>query len=80
IVDPARAADRTSTFAFTWEGKTPAEVADHLARANISTGAGNFYGLGVLDTLGLSTAVRAGCVHYNTVDEMDRLFKALQTL
>lgn len=82
IIDPVRLQDRTATFVLTIEGKAPQAVSDHLARNNISTGAGSFYGVGVTKTLGLldkGGVVRVGCVHYNTFEEMDRLFEVLQT-
>lgn len=80
ITDPARAHERTATFAFTIDGRTPQEVSHHLAKNNISAGSSNFYGIGVTKTIGLPEIVRAGCVHYNTVGEMERLFEALGRL
>lgn len=83
ITDADKVHLRTSTFAFTVEGSTPQQVSDHLAAHNIITGAGDFYAAGVTEALALSDRggiVRAGCVHYNTMTEMDRFFEALDRL
>jgi cysteine desulfurase family protein (TIGR01976 family) len=78
ITDPARVHERTATFAVTLNGHSPLEVSDHLAQKNIVTGAGSFYGVGVTNAIGQKDGiVRVGCVHYNTFEEMDRLFQAL---
>ncbi len=80
ITDVARLHERTSTFALTLEGHAPLEVSDHLAKHMISAGAGNFYGNGITDALGLTDKggiVRVGCIHYNTLEETDRLLQAL---
>ena len=80
ITDPSRVHERTSTFALNIEGRAPQDTSDKLAALNISAGAGGFYGGGVTDALGLTDkggVLRVGCVHYNTIEEMDRLFNAL---
>ncbi len=80
VTDMNRLDQRTATFALAIQGRTPQEIADSLARQNISTGAGHFYGVGVTDALGLTDkggVVRVGCVHYNTLEEMDRFFNGL---
>lgn len=83
ITDVARISDRTSTFAFNLEGHAPQLVSDHLAHHQIATGAGHFYAKGVVDTLGLAESggfVRAGFVHYNTMEELERFFEVLRKL
>lgn len=83
ITDISKLDARTPTFGFTLEGHTPQTISDYLAAANIITGAGNFYAKGVMDSLGLSETggiVRAGCVHYNTIDEINRLFTVLEEI
>ncbi len=80
ITDAKRLKERTSTFAMTFEGRSPQEMSDHLAQNNISAGAGHFYGVGVIEALGLTEKggiMRIGCVQYNTLEEMDRLFALL---
>jgi cysteine desulfurase family protein (TIGR01976 family) len=83
IADPARLARRTPTFAITLEGWHPRQVADRLGRAGIFVWDGNYYALAVMERLGLEAqggAVRIGLVHYNTVEEIDRLIEELQAI
>jgi cysteine desulfurase family protein (TIGR01976 family) len=77
---PAR---RTATAYFTVRGHTPAQVAEHCARARVNVWAGHMYAweltglLGIRDT---GSAVRAGLVHYNDSSDVDRLLQALADL
>jgi cysteine desulfurase family protein (TIGR01976 family) len=83
ITDPEKTDRRTATFALTLGVHTPQAFSDHLAAQNIAAGAGNFYGVGVTDALGLTQkggVVRVGALHYNTFGEMDRLFTAIEAL
>jgi cysteine desulfurase family protein (TIGR01976 family) len=70
---------RVSTFAFNVSGRGAREVAERLGEENIAVWHGNYYALEVMRRLGLEPegAVRAGIVHYNTADEVDRLLEAL---
>ncbi len=83
ITDPARLDQRVPTFSFTLDGHVPRAVAEHLARRGISVWDGDFYAWELIGALGLRDAgglVRVGLVHYNTVDEVDRLRDALGEL
>jgi selenocysteine lyase/cysteine desulfurase len=83
IADPARISERVPTFAINLEGKSAPEVADALARRGIFTWWGNYYALDIMQRLGLEDkggAVRVGAVHYNTLDEVDRLIEALKAI
>jgi len=72
---------RVPTFAFTLPGRTPFQVANLLAERDIAVWSGNYYAVEVMDRLGLPDgAVRAGFVHYNTPDEVDRLLAELDRL
>jgi selenocysteine lyase/cysteine desulfurase len=72
---------RVSTFAFNVEGRSPRAVAEHLGERDIAVWQGNYYALEVMKRLGLDEgAVRAGFVHYNTVEEVDRLLAELAAL
>ncbi len=72
---------RTPTFAITLESHTTAAVAAHLAERDIAVWSGNYYALEVMDRLALPDgAVRIGFVHYNTVEEVDRLLAELGRL
>jgi cysteine desulfurase family protein (TIGR01976 family) len=72
---------RVSTFAFNVEGWSPRAVAEYLGERDIAVWQGNYYALEVMKRLDLDEgAVRAGVVHYNTADEVDRLLAELARL
>jgi cysteine desulfurase family protein (TIGR01976 family) len=72
---------RVSTFAFNMDGRSPRAVAEHLGERGIAVWQGNYYAVEVMKRLGLDEgAVRAGIVHYNTADEVDRLNAELAAL
>ncbi|HKU55956.1 MAG TPA: cysteine desulfurase-like protein [Gaiellaceae bacterium] len=73
---------RVPTFAFRIEGPAPRAVAEHLASRDIAVWHGDYYALEAMTRLGLQPegAVRAGFVHYNTFEEVDRLLEALDEL
>ena len=73
---------RVPTFAFRVDGTTPREVAERLAAQDIAVWDGDYYAVEVMERLGLQPdgAVRAGFVHYNTFEEVDRLLAALAEL
>jgi cysteine desulfurase family protein (TIGR01976 family) len=69
---------RVATFAFTHAVRPPDEIASALGDRGIAVWAGDYYAVEVMRRLGLPDgAVRAGVVHYNTADEVDRLLEAL---
>jgi cysteine desulfurase family protein (TIGR01976 family) len=73
---------RVPTFAFTVDGLSSAEVASRLGERGFAVWHGNYYALEIMKRLGLEDggAVRVGLVHYNTVDEVDRLMDELARL
>ena len=74
---------RVPTFCFDVPGLSPEETAERLAERDLAVWWGNYYALETMKRLGLDTeqgAVRAGIVHYNTADEVDRLLAALHDL
>ena len=74
---------RVPTFAFTVDGLPPRAVAEALAARDIAVWDGDYYAVEAMRRLGLAEsggAVRAGFVHYNTTDEVDRLLAALEEL
>ena len=73
---------RVPTFAFRVDAMTTREVAERLAAREISVWDGDYYALEPMERLGLRPdgAVRAGFVHYNTFEEVDRLLAALAEL
>ncbi len=79
LYGPRTMEGRVSTFAFNVEGLPAPQVAERLGERNIAVWDGNYYALEVMRRLGLEPegAVRAGIVHYNTAQEVDRLLEAL---
>ena len=72
---------RTPTFALTFPELTPQQVAERLAERDIAVWAGDYYAVEVMERLGLPDgAVRVGCIHYNTTEEVDRLLRELEAL
>jgi selenocysteine lyase/cysteine desulfurase len=73
---------RVPTFAFNVAGHAPRAVAEALAARYIAVWDGDYYAVEAMTRLGLQPdgAVRAGFVHYNTLEEVDRLLAALAEL
>lgn len=74
---------RTPTFALTFKDHHPEFVAKSLGEHNICVWNGHFYALGLIRQLGLERSggvVRIGLMHYNTIEEIDQLFEALNGL
>lgn len=83
ITDPARFDWRTPTVAIRLADKAPYEVAKALGDRAIFTWHGNFYALGLTEKLGVESKgglLRIGLVHYNTVEEIDRLLEVLKEI
>jgi cysteine desulfurase family protein (TIGR01976 family) len=80
ITDPKRFEERCSTVSFRLAKGTPTDAATFLGERGIFTWDGNFYALNLSERLGvekLGGVLRVGLVHYNTVEEVDRLLAAL---
>jgi len=74
---------RVPTFCFSVPERTAQSVAEHLATRDVAVWWGNYYALETIRRLGLDEvdgAVRAGIVHYNTAEEVDRLLAGLAEL
>lgn len=83
LADEARTAERVPTFAFRLKDIPPRAVAEKLDAENIYVWDGNYYALEVTRRLGVEGSggmVRAGGVHYNNPDDIDRFAKALQKI
>jgi cysteine desulfurase family protein (TIGR01976 family) len=82
LYGPKTMEGRVPTFAFRVEGLQPRGVAERLAEQGIAVWDGDYYAVEAMERLGLQPegAVRAGFVHYNTLDEVDRLLEALTEL
>jgi selenocysteine lyase/cysteine desulfurase len=81
ISDRARAEERVPTFAITIDDWTPQRLAGGLGERGFATWAGHYYALSLVERLGRAEhggMLRIGGAHYNTTDEIDRLFAALK--
>jgi cysteine desulfurase family protein (TIGR01976 family) len=80
ITDPKRFEERCSTISLRVGERHPTEIAKFLGDRGLFTWDGNFYAMNLSERLGVESkggVLRIGLVHYNTVDEVDRLLKAL---
>jgi len=76
-------AGRVPTFCFSIAGLSAQAAAERLAERDLAVWWGNYYALETMKRLGLDPddgAVRAGIVHYNAAEEVDRLLAALHDL
>ncbi len=80
VYGPPPDSPRTSTLSFTVSGYTSDDVARRLADKGIFASDGDFYALRVLERLGLSGVVRAGCACYTTDEEVERLVEGIRWL
>jgi cysteine desulfurase family protein (TIGR01976 family) len=83
ITDPRRFENRCATIAVRIEGHTPLELATKLGERGFFTWDGNYYALNLteqLDVERLGGFLRIGVVHYNTMEEVERLLAALQEI
>jgi selenocysteine lyase/cysteine desulfurase len=83
ITDPARFNDRCGTFAIRIEGHTPLELATKLGERGFFTWDGNYYALNLTEHFDVEKSggfLRIGLVHYNTLEEIDRLLAALHEI
>jgi cysteine desulfurase family protein (TIGR01976 family) len=75
--------ERAPTFSVTLAGRDPADIALRLAKQDICVGHGHFYGYRCVDALGIDPAqgvLRFSMVHYNTLEEVDKLTAALDAI
>ena len=83
LTDEKRFAERVPTFAFRMNGLTPRQVAEKLDAEGIYVWDGNYYALEATRRLGVEDSggmVRAGAVHYNNKEEVEKFGKALHKL
>ena len=83
ITNPARFAERCATLAIRIEGHPPLELATKLGERGFFTWDGNYYALNLTEHLNVEKSggfLRIGLVHYNTVEEVDRLLAALREI
>jgi selenocysteine lyase/cysteine desulfurase len=83
LSDSNRLEERVPTYSFRLKNLSPQEVAGKLARAGFYVWDGNYYAINVTEQLGLENKggmVRVGAVHYNTLEEVERLKNALMKI
>jgi cysteine desulfurase family protein (TIGR01976 family) len=83
ISDPRRFDHRCATIVVRIEGHTPLELATKLGERGFFTWDGNYYALNVteqLDVERLGGFLRIGLVHYNTMEEVERMLGALREI
>jgi cysteine desulfurase family protein (TIGR01976 family) len=83
LTDIEKLDERTPTFAVSLAGYSPEELAGFLGDQGLFVWHGHYYAVAVMERLGTLNdggLVRIGFVHYNTADEMDRLFNVLRDL
>lgn len=77
----AEAIGRTPTFAFRIANRPPREFIEYAAKQHICIADGHFYAQGLCEQLGLFNqggVIRAGCLHYHSLDDIERFFSVLQ--
>ena len=79
ITDKQRTDERFPTFSIRHDSVAPVEIARSLGENGIFVWNGNYYALEFSQRMGFEPdgMVRIGLVHYNTVDEIERLRVAL---
>ena len=83
ISDPKQFHQRCSTVSVRLANHTPTEVATFLGERGMFTWDGNYYALNLTERLGVEAIgglLRIGLVHYNTLEEVDRLLAALKEI
>jgi len=83
ITDTKRLDERVPTVSFTMDGKHPLEIAEALGREGLYVWDGNYYALAVTERLGIESSggmVRVGGVHYNSLNEVEKLRDALSKI
>jgi cysteine desulfurase family protein (TIGR01976 family) len=76
----ANRATRVPTISFRVEGKSPASIVGRVDQDDIGIRFGDFHSRRLIEHLGLAEeggVIRVSMVHYNTVDEVDRLIASL---
>src|SRR6516162_5168904 len=81
ISDPSRFGERCATLSLRIGNHHPTTVARFLGERGIFTWDGNYYALNLTERLGVESQgglLRIGLVHYNTMEEVERLLAALR--
>ncbi len=83
ITDRTERSHRLATISIRKEGTTPLQLAEALAEQNIFVWDGNFYAQALSERLGVEDSgglLRIGMVHYNTLEEVDRCLRVVESV
>jgi cysteine desulfurase family protein (TIGR01976 family) len=82
ITDEDKYDQRVPTVILVKDGHTPLQIAQCLAEHDIYVWDGNYYAVEVMARLGRTDTgmVRVGPVHYNTIEEIDKLLNVLNDM
>ena len=83
ISDSRRFEHRCATLVVRIEGFTPLQLATKLGDRGFFTWDGNYYALNVTEQLGVESTggfLRIGLVHYNTMEEVERMLAVLREI
>lgn len=82
LADPRRLDERVPTFSLTHPQRSPRELASRLSERGLFTWTGNHYALPFTEAAGLEPqgTLRIGCLHYNSLTEVERVLEALREL
>jgi len=75
--------NRAPTISFTVKGRQSKEISNILVKNNIATRNDNFYAWRCLNALGIDNkdgVVRISIVHYNSMDDIEKLISVLKTI
>jgi len=83
IIGPTEPSNRAPTISILPQRQSPQKLVQDLGGMGIMAGSGHFYSARLLDALGIDLdtgASRFSMVHYNTLDDVDRLIEGLDQL
>jgi cysteine desulfurase family protein (TIGR01976 family) len=83
ITDPHKFDNRCATIVVRVEGFTPLELATKLGDRGFFTWDGNYYAMNLTEQLDVEKTggfLRIGLVHYNTIEEVERMLWALREI
>ncbi len=82
VTQPERFDERVATISFTHQRFTAAQMAEKLAESGFFTWHGNYYALNFTEAMGLEPEgmLRVGLLHYNTMNEVERLLATVKGL
>ena len=82
ITESLRLSERAPTVSFQVNGMKSVDVAQYLGTKGVFSWHGNYYALPLTQALGTEPdgMVRLGCMHYNTMGEIDRTLEMVKEI